>query len=386
MSAKPVEILVAGGASGGHTTAAQAIIGLVIRRAGLAPDSIVWVGRPGSIEERAAGELGVRFVAIAARPIQRHSLLSDIRSVLRSVIDARGLFRELGDVHLVIGTGGYVSVPALVAAATRRARVVIHEQTLIPGVANSLMALFAHRILLTFGEARRHLPVPVRRKAELVGMPLRPAFFPPMTPEEGRTTLGLSDDPIMYITGGALGADYLNQAVVSSLPSLLEDWQVIHQFGPDRGRGRAVSEIDLRHLRDALPQRLQHRYLVQPYFEARSAATILQSCDLIVSRAGAAIVSEILTLGLRAFLVPYPHARRDEQRALAALAAEKGGVTVVDQAHTTPEEFARLLCATEAFVRVPTRSQDDPSALEEHFLRTLAQAASPGSRLVLNVQ
>jgi UDP-N-acetylglucosamine--N-acetylmuramyl-(pentapeptide) pyrophosphoryl-undecaprenol N-acetylglucosamine transferase len=205
---------------------------------------------------------------------------------------------------------------------------VIHEQTVVPGLANRVAARFARRIAVSFVDTAARFPA---GKVVLTGNPLRPEL-------RGASRAAAFDRfrldpalPLVYVTGGAQGAHRVNRVVGEALPMLLEIAQVIHQCGANPATG---DHGWLEERRRDLPRKLTARYTVIPYVSDELAA-IYAAASLVVTRAGAGTVNECCQLGLPALYVPLPSARGGEQLANARLVEQAGGGVVIPQASLT---------------------------------------------------
>lgn len=345
MTTRP--IVITGGGTGGHTSPGLAVAALLRQRG----TEVAWIGSRGGVEARRVPERGIPYFAIPTGKLRRYwawQNLADLGlNVPAGVLAAFRLLRRLGP-RVVFATGGFVALPVVVAAALQRIPVVIHEQTAVPGLANRVAARFARRVALAFGEAAGGFG-----GAEVVvtGNPLRPELRGGAR-ADALTRFGLAEDlPLVYVTGGAQGAQRINRAVGEALGSLLDHAQVIHQCGdnPATGDRRWLEE-----LRGQLPGPLARRYAVLPYV-GEELAGIYAAAALVIARAGAGTVNECCQLGLPAIYIPLPGARGDEQTANARIVERAGGCVVLPQSELTPE---RLVMAVRTLLAEPRRLKE----------------------------
>jgi UDP-N-acetylglucosamine--N-acetylmuramyl-(pentapeptide) pyrophosphoryl-undecaprenol N-acetylglucosamine transferase len=241
---------------------------------------------------------------------------------------------------VILATGGFVALPTVIAAATRRIPVVAHEQTAVPGLANRVAFRFARRVALSFPGSETKVPA---GKGVLTGNPLRPELRDGSR-ADAVARFGLDPAlPLIYVTGGAQGAHRINRALGEIVARLLEHAQVIHQCGDHPTTGdRAWLETR----RDALTPALASRYTVVPYVGAELAA-VYATASLVIGRAGAGTVNECCQLGVPALYVPLPGASGDEQTANARVVERAGGCEILPQAALTAdalgERVLRLL-------------------------------------------
>lgn len=351
-----VDVLIAGGGSGGHTSPGLAVAS-VLRERGLA---CAWIGSRGGVEARLVPGRGIPYFAIPTGKLRRYWAWQNVTdlalrvplAVLRSLL----LVRRLRP-RVIFATGGFVALPVAVAGALSGVPVVVHEQAAVPGLANRLAARLARRVAVAFPGSERHFPP---GKVVLTGNPLRPELRSGSR-AEAIARFGLDPAlPLVYVTGGAQGAQRINRAVGELLPALLETAQVIHQCGDNPATDdRQWLEARSR----ALPPRLRPRYTLLPYVGAE-LASIYAAASLVVGRAGAGTVNECCQLGLAALYVPLPGTRGDEQTANARLVERAGGCAVLPQAEATPE---RLLQRVRDLLA-------DPAGLEEMGDRARAAA------------
>jgi len=329
----PTHVVIAGGGTGGHTSPGLAVATLLRQRS----YSCVWIGSRTGVEAKRVPESGIPYIAISTGKLRRSWAWQNVADLLvnapMGVLDAVRALRALHP-RVVFGTGGFVALPVVLGAALLRLPIVLHEQTAVPGLANRIGARFASRIAVTFpGSADSFASSGVT----VTGNPLRPEL------RDGSRASAIARFqldpalPLVYVTGGALGAHRINQVVADALIPLLEHAQVIHQCGdnPATGDRRALEG-----LRATLPPALARRYTLVPYVGAE-LAEIYAIAALVVARAGAGTVNECCQLGKPALYVPLPGARGDEQTANARLAERAGGAVMIPQAMLTPNLLVR---------------------------------------------
>ncbi len=349
-------IVIAGGGTGGHTSPGLAVATL-LRARGV---EHAWIGSRDGIEARRAPEAGIPYHAIATGKLRRYWAWRNVTdlaiNVPAGIVSAHTLLRRLRP-RVVLATGGFVALPVVLAARLARIPVVVHEQTAVPGLANRIAARGARRIAVTFAESGRHFPAD---RVVVTGNPLRPDLRAGSR-ADAVTRFGLDPAlPLVYVTGGALGAQAVNRLVGEIAGALLEHAHVIHQCGDNPVTG---DRAWLQARRDALPPALARRYTVQPWVGAELAG-IYATASLVVARSGAGTVNECCQLGFPALYIPMPGASGDEQTANARLVERAGGCAIAPQASVTPE---RLLERIQSLLAEPARLKD----MGEHA-RTLA--------------
>lgn len=316
-----VQVVLAGGGTAGHTSP---LIATADRLRELEPGiGLISVGTPKGLESRVIPAAGLRLAMIAPVPLPRslrpELLLVPFRLV-KSVVQARGILnRHHADV--VVGFGGYVSLPVYLAAAIGRIPIVIHEQNAVPGLANKVAARFTNHVVVSFPNTdlphARYLGLPVR--AAIAGLD-RAADR-----AEARSVLGLdADRPTLLVSGGSQGARSLNLATRDALPRLLAAGvQVLHVLGAKNMTSDIVpmtdSETGARYVPVAYVDRMEQAYA---------------AADLMIGRAGAGTVAETAIVGLPAVFVPLPHGNGEQAKNAEASINAGAAVLVVDEEFT----------------------------------------------------
>ncbi|MDX2377172.1 UDP-N-acetylglucosamine--N-acetylmuramyl-(pentapeptide) pyrophosphoryl-undecaprenol N-acetylglucosamine transferase [Microbacterium sp. LRZ72] len=338
--------LLAGGGTAGHVNPLLAVAdGL---RARGRSDEVLVLGTEEGLEARLVPLRGYELLTIERLPFPRRlgrEAASFPWRFRRAVAAVRGMIRTRG-VDAVVGFGGYASAPAYVAARRERVPFIVHEANARPGLANVLGARRAAGVGVAFAGT------PLRR-SRVVGMPLRPEIVDldrVGLRREAASHYGLdAARPTLLVFGGSLGAKRLNEALAGAYADVLAaGYQLVHVTG-SRWEGQDPH----------VPG-----YVVRAYEDRMDLAFAL--ADVIVSRAGAATVSEISALGIPAVYVPYA-VGNGEQRLNAAASVEAGAALLIDDAAFTPDrvrsdvvpllqDAARLERMRAAAERVGTRS------------------------------
>jgi UDP-N-acetylglucosamine--N-acetylmuramyl-(pentapeptide) pyrophosphoryl-undecaprenol N-acetylglucosamine transferase len=322
-STRPVHVVLAGGGTGGHIEPMLALADALSRRtaAGPAP-RITCLGTSRGMETRLVPARGYDLRLIPPVPLPRKptpDLLKVPGRVVRAVADTRALLTELG-ADVVVGFGGYVALPAYLAARRAAVPVVVHEQNALPGLANRIGARLAARVAVTVPGTPLH-------GAVQVGMPLRTSISRldrAAQRAEARAAFGLdADRPTLLVFGGSQGAASLNRVAVASADALTgAGVQVLHARGPKNTDVTVPARPP-----GAAP------YVVVDYLERMDLA--YAAADLALCRSGAVTVAELSAVGLPAAFVPLPIGN-GEQRLNALPVVEAGGGLLVDDAELTP--------------------------------------------------
>jgi len=327
-----LRLAIAGGGTGGHISPAVAVI-QALRRRGLTLDAL-WIGSKTGFEADAAQEHGIRYVAIRTGKLRRYFSLATATDALRIPIGTAQsltiLRRHRPDV--IFSTGGFVSVPTVAAGRLLGIPTLTHEQTATLGLATKINARVCDVVALSYNGTETPR---TGRGARVVvtGNPVRPALFEGDRVQARRRFPLTFELPLVYVTGGAQGAQALNQTVAQALPQLLMLVEIIHQCGPNEGNGDFER---LRALHATLPQSIQRRY-VPVERVGDELAHIYAATTLVVGRAGAGTVAELAALGLPAILVPLPGA--PEQLRNAEVLANAGAARIIPQDDLTAQRL-----------------------------------------------
>jgi UDP-N-acetylglucosamine--N-acetylmuramyl-(pentapeptide) pyrophosphoryl-undecaprenol N-acetylglucosamine transferase len=338
------DVVIAGGGTGGHTSPGLAVAALLRERG----RTCAWIGSRAGIEAERVPQTGIPYVAISTGKLRRYWAWQNVADLLVNVpAGALGAVRALRALRprVVLGTGGFVALPVVLGAALLRVPVVLHEQTAVPGLANRIGARVARRIAVTFPDRAGSFPA---ARVVVTGNPLRPELRAG-TRSSAIARFQLDPAvPLVYVTGGALGAHRINRVVGEALAPLLEHAQLIHQCGDNPTTG---DRQWLEGRRAALPAALGRRYTVVPYVGGELAG-IYAAAALVVARAGAGTVNECCQLGVPALYVPLPGTRGDEQTENARMVERVGGAGVLPQSMLTAE---RLVGEVRGLLAEPTR-------------------------------
>lgn len=308
--------LLAGGGTAGHVNPLLAVAdGLRARDA----EAVVLVlGTAEGLESRLVPERGYELLIVDKVPFPRRvdgAAAAFPARFRRAVAQVRGYIRQRS-VDVVVGFGGYASAPAYVAARRERVPFVVHEANATPGLANVLGARWAAAVGVAFDGT----PL---RSSRVVGMPLRREIVEldrAVSRTEAADYFGLDPTrPVLLVFGGSLGAQRLNEVFGGSWRNVLDaGWQLLHVTGE----------------RSDLVDPGEQGYAVRRYVDRMDLAFAL--ADLVVSRAGAATVSEISALGIPAVYVPYA-VGNGEQARNAASAVAAGAARLIPDARLTPD-------------------------------------------------
>lgn len=309
-----MRVLLAAGGTGGHIEPALNV-GDALRR--LDPDvEVTVIGSDRGLETTLVPARGYDLVTVPSVPMPRRPNADLLRlpGRMRSAVSSATRVIHDRRIDVVLGFGGYASVPAYLAARRTRTPLVIHEANSRPGIANRLGARFTPHVYSSFPNAMkgsRAMALPLRHAISTLDRPSRRS--------EGRTHFGLDQDgPVLLVFGGSQGAQRLNAVVAQALPGLqAAGVRVLHAYGSRNEAPPAATG-----------------YVPVPYIERMDLA--YAAADLALTRAGAMTCAELAAVGLPAVYVPLPIGN-GEQRMNALPVVQAGGGIVIDDAAISAE-------------------------------------------------
>lgn len=310
-------IILTGGGTAGHVTPNIALLPK-LRELGY---EVQYVGSYDGIEKKLIEELGVPYHGIASGKLRRYFDLKNFTDpfrVVKGFFQAKKVLKEVRP-DIVFSKGGFVSVPVVQAAKQLHIPVIIHESDMTPGLANKLAIPAATKVCCNFPETIPYLPA---GKAVVTGSPIREEL------RSGNKLAALdfcgftSDKPVLLVIGGSLGSVAVNHAIRSILPDLLRTFQVIHLCG----KGNLDESLN------GTRGYVQYEYIKQ------ELADLFALADVVVSRAGANAICELLELRKPNLLIPLPASASRGDQLLNAESFRKQGFSEVLQEETiTPE-------------------------------------------------
>ena len=314
------KIILTGGGTAGHVTPNLALIP-DLRERGY---EILYIGSYKGIERELIKDAGVEYRAISSGKLRRYFDLKNFTDpfrVLRGYLQSRRIIRKFKP-DIIFSKGGFVAVPVTLAAKHYRVPVISHESDMTPGLANKLSMPSATRICCNFPEAMKYLP---KDKAVLTGSPIRRELLSGSR-EAGLSFAGLSGEkPVLLVIGGSLGSVRVNEAIRSILDKLLKDFDIIHICG----KGNIDASLTGK------------QGYVQYEYVSKELKDIFAAADIIVSRAGANAICEILALKKPNLLIPLSAKASRGDQILNARSFEKQGFSKVLEEEDISDE--RLL-------------------------------------------
>ena len=303
------KIILTGGGTAGHVTPNLALVPY-LKNAGF---EISYIGSKDGLESKLIPDAGIPYYTISTGKLRRyHSIrnFTDPFRVMAGISKAKKIIKEIRP-NIIFSKGGYVGLPVVVAAKLCKVPVVSHESDMTPGLANKLSLPFCKEICCNFPETVKRLP---RKKAVLTGSPIRGELL------TGRKEKGLElchfteQRPVIMVIGGSLGAASVNAAVRAALPKLLPDFQIVHLCG----KGKL----------DETLLDMESRGYKQFEYVTDDLKDIFAMADLVISRAGANSICELVSLKKPNILVPLSRGSRGDQ-ILNARSFEAQGYSIV---------------------------------------------------------
>ena len=347
------------GGTGGHINPAIAVANIWRQRY---PDSkILFIGGKGKMEEELVPKAGFELVTLPASGISRgknlqalkHNMKS-VKNVITAMSACKKIIRDFKP-DVVVGTGGYASFPALMAASRMKIPTCVHESNAMPGLTTRLIADKVDRVLVCFPESAKHYRHP--EKVEVVGMPVRKEFITTRK-EDARRELGLDERPVIVSAFGSQGAKAMNEMTAQFFKLEQElgfPFQHIHAVGsygwgwmPDLV---AQQGVDL----SRSPAISMKQYLY-------NMPQVMAAADIMISRAGASSCNEIAASGTPCVLIPSPNVTDNHQEKNARALAERGGAVLLLEKDCTAQ---RLMDEIKALLGDKTRYDAMVSSLQD---------------------
>ena len=301
-------IVLTGGGTAGHVTPNIALLP-ALKESGY---EVAYMGSYDGIEKKLIGDFDIPYTGIATGKFRRYLDIKNITDpfrVIKGYREAKKYLKEFMP-DVVFSKGGFVSVPVVRAAAALHIPCIIHESDMTPGLANKLCIPVAKKICCNFPETLKLLP---EDKAVLTGSPIRKELA------EGSKLAGLNmcgftaNKPVIMVIGGSLGAANVNKAVREALPRLLNDFQVVHLCGKGK-----VDNLLLN----------TEGYKQFEYIKAE-LKDLFAMADIVISRAGANAICELLALKKPNILIPLPASSSRGDQILNAKSFESQGFSIM---------------------------------------------------------
>lgn len=343
-------IIFTGGGSGGHVVPALTLINSLDKT----QYNIHYIGGRDSIEKELTANLGIAYHGIYNGKLRRYFSWDNFTDLIKIKIGIwQALFimlRFRASDTLLFSTGGFVSIPAVIAAWLTGKKIFIHEQTSRVGLANKIASYFATKIFVSFEDSKKFFPA---NKTFVSGYPLRDACF---TKEINNVVLeGIClneiKKPILFITGGGNGAALLNELIKKNLATLTQKFFIIHQVGKSfiKEYGSLQNES----------------YLTLPFL-GEEMIDIYKLARIVISRAGAGTVCELIALAKPTLFVPLKIAQKNEQFHNAMEAKRRIRAQVLTEDELPLRNFVDVI--DELLKLVPPQSEENQKTKAKDFL------------------
>lgn len=302
------KIVLTGGGTAGHVTPNIAMLPS-LQEAGF---EVHYIGSYNGIEKELIENMGIPYYGISSGKLRRYfdvKNFSDPFRVIKGFSEANHLLKKIKP-DVVFSKGGFVTVPVVLAAKKNHIPAIIHESDMTPGLANKICIPAASKVCCNFKETFDLLP---EGKAVLTGTPIRKELFEG-DPEAAASFCGLSTEkPTILIIGGSSGSVIINQTIRESLDDILSDFQIIHLCGK--------GNVD-----DSLTNKKGY---VQFEYVSKELRDLFALSDLVISRAGANAICELLALKKTNILIPLTRAASRGDQILNAKSFKKNGFSYV---------------------------------------------------------
>lgn len=315
------KVIISTGGTGGHIYPALS----VARELKKKEVDILFIGSKYRMEKEIVPDAGYKFIGLDIKPFNNFkSIYRLIKSFFKSLML---VLREKPDA--IIGFGNYTMVPVILVALLLRKKVYLQEQNCKYGSANNLFYKFVNKTFLAFDKTYEESPIKYQNKLEVLGNPLRDKFYY-LDREEERKKLKLQEnEKMLLITGGSLGAKSINEAV-------LKHWQKLYKT-PGIRIYWATGKQHFEEINNQINQ-LKANDIIKPYFE--NMAEIMCAADLVLCRAGALTISELIQLEKPSILIPYNYVGQNSN---AKILEEREATVIFSNEHVKEAIDASIL-------------------------------------------
>lgn len=316
-----MRVLITGGGTGGHINPALAVAQKVKHEN--PSDAILYVGSKNSLESELVPKEGFEFKSVTAKYLKRKITLENIKTLFASAKGVMESFKIINEFKpdIVVGTGGYVCGPVVLAAHLKKVPTMILEQNVFPGITNKLLSKIVDTIGISFEEAKKYFPKNTQDKLIMVGNPVRKDII---TAErrKSRTKYNLRpEDIFIYSFGGSGGQISLNEAIIDVIKNYKgnKNIKLLHVTGKKLYEG-FMKDLENNNIK------LEKNIEIKDYmYEAPIA---LSASDIVIGSAGAITIAEITAIGVPSILIPKTYTAENHQE-YNARALEKEGAALV---------------------------------------------------------
>lgn len=319
-----MKILIAGGGTGGHLFPGIALAQALETEN--PKNQVLFVGTYKVIAREILRERGYDVKEIESSTVRGKGLIqttSAVLKVIRGLVQSISILKDFSP-HLVVGVGGYSSAPIVMAARILGIKTVLHEQNALPGLTNRILSKFVDRVFISFPECR---PYFLKKRTVVTGNPIRQELL------KNVVSRGSKEKFTLLVIGGSQGAHRINAQFLSCLPyleDLKDHLKIIHQTG----------EKDLNYVKQGYHDTSFERYVSSFIHDM---AWAYNQSDLVIGRAGATTIAELIALGKPSILIPYPYAANNHQQVNARLLVKRGAAHMISDQDLSGKQLAETI-------------------------------------------
>jgi UDP-N-acetylglucosamine--N-acetylmuramyl-(pentapeptide) pyrophosphoryl-undecaprenol N-acetylglucosamine transferase len=326
---KALKLIIAGGGTGGHLFPGIAVAEEFLSRD--PANQVLFIGTERGIESRVVPASGYRLELISSAGIRGKGAFGKLKGALMMLYgysQSRAILKSFRP-DIVLGVGGYASLPMVLASRGMQIPCFVHEQNAIPGMSNKLLARVADQAFISLEESARYFP---KRNTFLTGNPLRRQILAQAGQSAGTQADGEGEFRLL-IFGGSQGAHAINQAMTAALPFLKDRaarLEITHQTGE-----KEADDVSAAYRAQGFTA------AVSPFINDMASA--YQHADLVICRAGATTIAELTACGRPAIFIPFPYAVDDHQRRNAEALLKKGAGFMLLEQELSGERLANMI-------------------------------------------
>lgn len=321
---------------GGHHTSSLPLIDEILNSNEF---EVVFIGRRRAFKDDKNDSL--EFIDINKRNIKFYDLKTSkfygksISALIKIVFGFFHAFYILlkENPKVIVSFGGYIAVPVVVSGFILRKKIITHEQTVVTGMGNKFIALFADRVLLTWESSKKFFN---KSNCRVIGLPLRKSLYESPNTRRFKSNNNL---PTIYITCGKTGSHIINEFILNNLVFLLNNYNIIHQSG-DYSVTKDFDNLSTAY--ELIKDKVKGNYFIYKFMHDNDVLDAFSSCDFLVSRSGAHTIYEILFFKKKSILIPIPWVSYNEQFLNAELVRESGLGLVLDEKSLNLDNFKTL--------------------------------------------
>ena len=319
-----MRLLLCGGGTAGHVNPAIAIAEEL--RASHSDSEILFIGREDGNENSLISDAGFKFRTLKIKGIKRSLSTENIKRALnaiKSIAKAKEIIKEFSP-DVILGTGGYVCWPVILAGKKMGIPIAIHESNITPGLTTKLLAKKSDIVFLNHDATKNHLPKKVN--AITVGNPLRRSFKK-TSRNDARQTLGISEKELLILSfGGSIGAEKMNEVII----------EVIKDFSSKEKSIKHIHAVGKRYFNEIKQRKEEYpRCKILPFID--DMPTLMRAADIVICRCGAMTLSEICEVGVASILIPSPNVTGNHQYKNGKYLENMGGAILIEEENLSKE-------------------------------------------------